>query len=64
MRLAMKAIWDRSIKVPGEHTLETWLRERAVPASDAIKADPERAVSMSDMRAALKAAYGSAARAT
>ncbi len=42
-----------------ERALESWLREQAVPAYDAIKAHPESAVSVEEVRASLTAAYNS-----
>ncbi|QYD69653.1 type II toxin-antitoxin system ParD family antitoxin [Paraburkholderia edwinii] len=38
-----------------DRVIETWLREEVAPAYDALKADPSRAVSASDVRAALAA---------
>ena len=38
-----------------DRVIETWLREEVAPAYDALKADPSRAISASDVRAALAA---------
>jgi antitoxin ParD1/3/4 len=46
-----------------ERALEKWLREQVVPAYDAIKADPSRAVSADKVRASLAAARKSPLRA-
>jgi antitoxin ParD1/3/4 len=40
-----------------DRIMETWLREQVVPAFDAIKADPSRAVSIDDVRARLAAEH-------
>jgi hypothetical protein len=37
--------------------IERWLRERVVPACDALKADPSRAISAAKVRARLKAEH-------
>jgi antitoxin ParD1/3/4 len=42
-----------------KRALESWLRERVVPACDAIKADPSRAESADKVRASLAAAHKS-----
>jgi antitoxin ParD1/3/4 len=46
-----------------DRALEAWLREDVASAYDAIKADPSRAVSASQVRASLAAAHKSALRA-
>jgi antitoxin ParD1/3/4 len=38
-----------------DRLIEAWLREEIAPAYDALKADPSRAISASDVRAALAA---------
>jgi antitoxin ParD1/3/4 len=38
-----------------DRVIETWLREEVAPTYDALKADPSRAISASDVRAALDA---------
>jgi antitoxin ParD1/3/4 len=38
-----------------DRVIETWLREEVAPAYDALKTDPSRAISASDVRAALAA---------
>jgi antitoxin ParD1/3/4 len=38
-----------------DRVIETWLREEIAPACDALKADPSRAISAGDVRAALAA---------
>jgi antitoxin ParD1/3/4 len=44
---------------PGERTaaLETWLRTEVAAAYDAIKADPASVLSVTEVRATLRAAY-------
>lgn len=46
-----------------ERALETWLREQAAPAYDAMKANASRAVSVETVRASLAAAHKSALKA-
>jgi antitoxin ParD1/3/4 len=36
-----------------DHAIEYWLREQVVPAYDALKTDPSRAVSLSEVRKTL-----------
>jgi antitoxin ParD1/3/4 len=45
-----------------DRAVEHWLREQAVPARDALKADPSRAVSVRDVRKALVATHKRAAK--
>ena len=45
-----------------ERAVETWLREQAAPAYDAMKADPSRAVSIEKVRASLGSAHRRASR--
>jgi antitoxin ParD1/3/4 len=40
-----------------DRAVEHWLREQAVPAYDAMKADPSRAVSVRNVRATLAAKH-------
>lgn len=40
-----------------DRIVEAWLLEQVVPAYDAIKADPSRAVNVDDVRARLESAY-------
>ncbi len=40
-----------------DRAVEHWLREQAVPAYDAMKADPSRGVSVRDVRATLAAKH-------
>jgi len=42
--------------------VETWLRETVAPAYDALKSDPTRAVSVSEVRTALAAEYRKATK--
>lgn len=39
---------------------DCWLRERVVPALDAIRSDPTRAISIVDLRARLAAEHAAA----
>ena len=43
-----------------DRLIETWLREQVVPAFDAMKADPSRAVSIDAVRARLSAEHKAA----
>ena len=40
-----------------DRAVENWLREQVAPAYDALKADPSRAVSVDQVRAALAAEH-------
>jgi putative addiction module CopG family antidote len=40
-----------------DRAVETWLQEQVGPAFDALKADPTRAVTVSQMRARLKSEH-------
>jgi antitoxin ParD1/3/4 len=40
-----------------DRAVEDWLRKKVVPAYDALKADPSRAVSVEHVRAALSAEH-------
>lgn len=40
-----------------DHAVEAWLRNQVAPAYDALKADPSRAVSVSNVRATLSAEH-------
>jgi len=40
-----------------DRAVEDWLRERVVPAYDALKADPSRGVSAAQVRSALSTAH-------
>ena len=44
-----------------DRAVESWLREQVVPAYDALKADPSRAVSIEEVRASLAAEHEKAA---
>jgi hypothetical protein len=46
-----------------DEAVENWLREEVAPAYDAMKADPSRGRSASDVRATLAAEYESATKA-
>jgi antitoxin ParD1/3/4 len=46
-----------------DKAVENWLREEVAPAYDAMKADPSRGRSASDVRATLAAEYESATKA-
>ena len=46
-----------------DQAVEHWLREQVAPAYDAIRADPRRAISNTDMRAALAAEHKRAKKA-
>jgi putative addiction module CopG family antidote len=46
-----------------ERALDAWLRNEVAPAYDAMKANPERAVSVKKVRASLAAAHKSSLRA-
>jgi antitoxin ParD1/3/4 len=43
-----------------DRAVENWLREQVVPAYDALKADPSRAMSAEQVRAALAAEHAKA----
>ena len=43
-----------------DRAVEDWLREKVAPAYDALKADPSRAVSVDQVRAALSAQHSKA----
>ena len=45
-----------------DRAVEDWLRHQVVPAYDALRANPERTISASGIRAALAAAQAKAAR--
>jgi len=46
-----------------DRAVENWLRERAVPAHDALKADPSRAVPVADVRHTLATIHKRATKA-
>ncbi len=46
-----------------DRAMEYWLREQVVPARDALKADPSRAVSVQDVRRTLMATHDRATKA-
>ncbi len=41
---------DSAFSLPDEIATETWLREQVVPAAQALKAAPERALSVHQVR--------------
>ena len=45
-----------------DRAVENWLRDQVVPAYDAMKADPSRAVSVGDVRKILTTAHKRAAK--
>jgi len=49
IRDGLRALQER------DQAVEHWLRNEVVPAYDAIKADPSRAISLRDVRASLAA---------
>ena len=57
IRDALRGLQARDMAV------ENWLREQVAPAYDAMKADPSRGRSASDVRATLAAEYESATKA-
>jgi antitoxin ParD1/3/4 len=46
-----------------DRAVETWLLGQVLPAHDALKADPSRAVAVDDVRKSLAAAHKQAAKA-
>jgi hypothetical protein len=59
MRLVTRVILAKPKYWFDQLALENGLREHAIPASDAIRAQPEGAISLGDMRSALTEAYNS-----
>jgi antitoxin ParD1/3/4 len=56
IREGLRALMER------ERAVEAWLREEVAPAYDAMKADPERAVTAEAVRARLMCSRGGASR--